>query len=159
MREISAGIIIYRKTKEGPKFLLLYHGGRYWAFPKGKIETLPKDGRGGKEESVKETSFRAALRETAEETGLRASDLKLKSRFKAYERFTFFREKQRVFKIVIFYLAETSRRQVKISEEHEGFGWFRYEDGKRLLKIHKEPVVLLTKAYNFITWSPRKRSA
>lgn len=157
MREISAGIIIYRKTKEGPKFLLLYHGGRYWSFPKGKIETLPKDGRGGREKPIKETSFRAAIRETAEETGLRPSDLKPKSRFKAYEKYIFFRGKQRVFKIVIFYLAETSERQVKISEEHEGFGWFRYQDAKRLLKVHKEPVALLEKAYNFIAWSPRKR--
>jgi len=38
MREISAGIIIYRRTLKGPKFLLLYHGNNYWNFPKGKIE-------------------------------------------------------------------------------------------------------------------------
>lgn len=149
MREVSAGIIIYRKTKEGPKFLLLYHGGRYWSFPKGKIENLSKEVKVG-ETPVRETSFRAAIRETREETGLGAHDLKLKSRFKAYEKFTFFRDKTRVFKIVIFYLAETRERQIKISGEHEGFGWFRYSDAKRLLKVHKEPVALLEKAYNFI---------
>ena len=61
MREISAGIIIFRKTKEGPKFLLLYHGGRYWNFPKGKLEK-------------EEDSYTAALREIKEETGLRPGD-------------------------------------------------------------------------------------
>ena len=63
MKEISAGIIIYRKTLEGVKFLLLYHGGGYWNFPKGKIE-------------AEEKSFQAALREIREETGLIKQDLK-----------------------------------------------------------------------------------
>jgi len=36
--QVAAGIIIYQRTKDGPRFLLLYHGGRYWNFPKGKIE-------------------------------------------------------------------------------------------------------------------------
>ena len=68
-KEISAGIIVYRRTKDGPKFLLLYHGGSYWNFPKGHIE--------GEEKSLE-----AALRETVEETGLKQEDLKIRNRFK-----------------------------------------------------------------------------
>ncbi len=149
MQEVSAGIIVYRKDKEGPKFLLLYHGGRYWNFAKGKIEVL-SDAPG--KPRVKESSLRAALRETAEETGLKPSDLKLKSRFKAYEKYSFFRSKARIFKIVIFYLAETRESQIKISDEHEGFGWFLYNDARRLLQ-HKDSLSILKQANSFITWS------
>src|SRR3990172_9298603 len=110
-KEISAGIIIYHKTKEGLKFLLLYHGGGYWNFPKGKIE-------------AEEKSFQAAIREIKEETGLIRSDLKFVNNFKAHERFTFWKKtegrSQKVFKIVIFYLAETRKKAIKISETGEG---------------------------------------
>ena len=68
-KEISAGIIIYRKTEDGLKFLLLYHGRGYWNFPKGKIES-------------EERSFQTALREIKEETGLSRDDLKLNQHFK-----------------------------------------------------------------------------
>lgn len=121
-REISAGIIIYKKDREGVKFLLLYHGRGYWNFPKGKIE------------GVSETAFRAALREVKEETGLSGRDLKFKEYFKVYDRFSFIREKERIFKIVVYYLAETRQPDIKISDEHDGYGWFLRKDAVRLLK-------------------------
>ena len=52
-KEISAGFVVFRKTEEGLKFLLLYHGHNYWNFPKGKIES-------------EERSLEAAFRETKE---------------------------------------------------------------------------------------------
>ena len=136
-REISAGIIVYRRTSEGPKFLLLYHGGHYWNFAKGKIE-------------AEEKSLAAALRETMEETGLREQDLRLKNRFKAYEKYFFFKGKQRVFKIVIFYLAETKRRDIRLSDEHEGYSWFLYRDARRILKNYRDSESVLKKAHDFV---------
>ncbi len=136
-REISAGLVVFRRTNEGPKFLLLYHGGRYWNFPKGKIE-------------AEEKSLEAAVRETGEETGLKTIDLRLKKKFKAYERFTFYRNKKRIFKIVIFYLAETRRRQIRVSSEHEGFGWFLYKDAQVLLKSYKDSETVLRQAHRFL---------
>lgn len=136
-REISAGIIVYRKTNQGVKFLILYHGGRYWNFPKGHIEK-------------EERALQAAIRETAEETGLKRSDLRLEDNFRAYEKFTFFKNKARVFKTVIFYLAETKNPEVKISHEHEGFGWFVYKDALDLLGKYKDSVALLKRANYFI---------
>ncbi len=136
-REISAGFVVFRRTDEGPKFLLLYHGGRYWNFPKGKIE-------------AEEKSLEAAIRETGEETGLKATDLRLKKKFKAYERFTFYRNRKRIFKIVIFYLAETRRRQIRVSSEHEGFGWFLYKDAQVLLKSYKDSETVLRQAHRFL---------
>lgn len=132
MREISAGIIIYRKTKEGVKFLILYHGGRYWNFPKGKIET-ETDFKDGTLLKNKETAFKAALREVYEETGLSNRDLKFDSRFKTYDRFTYTRDKKKIFKIVIYYLAKTTKKTIRISEEHAGYGWFLYKDASRML--------------------------
>ncbi|KKU94527.1 MAG: hypothetical protein UY26_C0001G0079 [Candidatus Jorgensenbacteria bacterium GW2011_GWA1_48_13] len=146
MREISAGIIIYRRTKDGPKFLLLYHGGRYWNFPKGKI--------GDKE--ARETAFRAALREVREETGLSARDLRFNNRFKVYDRFIYTREKNKIFKIVVYYLAETRQGEIKISEEHSGFGWFLYRDALRML-IHKNLRENLKKANEIVQGKSLRR--
>src|SRR3989338_3837037 len=88
-REISAGIIIYRKTSEGIKYLLLYHGGSYWNFPKGKLEQS-------------ERGMDAAFREVKEETGLGKNELILKDQFRVTDKFFFFREKKRILKIVKF---------------------------------------------------------
>ncbi len=145
-KEISAGIIIYRETEEGTKFLILYHGRGYWNFPKGKIES-------------EERSSQTALREIKEETGLRREDLKFEQYFKAYEKFTFWRKTggrtQKVFKIVIFYLAETRRKAIKISEmkegqPHEGFAWFTYREAMKILGKHKDSQRVLTQAQEFL---------
>jgi len=138
MREISAGVIVYRKTEEGPKFLILYHGHNYWNFAKGKIES-------------EEKSFDAALRETREETGLNRSSLLLARNFKTYEKYTFWRGRKRVYKIVIFYLAETTRREIGLSGEHEGYGWFTYKEAYRVLSRHKDSQLVLKRAYAFLT--------
>ncbi len=146
--ETSAGIVVYRRTSEGPKFLLLYHGGRYWNFPKGHVELLK--GNDGSQ-PVRETSFRAAIRETCEETGLRESELKLRHGFRTLERYLFNKNKTRVSKIVIFYLAETKQRQIRISDEHEGFGWFKYKDALRLLSAYRENALVIRRAHSFIS--------
>src|SRR3989344_4705919 len=75
-KEISAGFIVFRRTPEGVKFLLLYHGHNYWNFPKGKIES-------------EERSLEAAFRETKEESGLGRHDLRLMNNFKVYQKFSF----------------------------------------------------------------------
>ncbi|MDP3725124.1 MAG: NUDIX domain-containing protein [Nanoarchaeota archaeon] len=136
-QEISAGIIIYRKTPEGPKFLLLYHGGGYWNFPKGKLE----EG---------ERSFRAAVREAQEETGILYKDLRFnKDYFKAQDRFVFQRDGDKISKHVSFYLAETRNPQVRLSSEHEGYGWFLYDRAFQTIK-HKNLREILKLAYDTI---------
>jgi len=127
-QEISAGIIIYRKTPEGPKFLLLYNGGKYWNFPKGKLA----DG---------ERSFQAAIREVYEETGFSSRDLHFREWFKVQDRFSFVRDKQKIDKTVVYYLAETRNAKVRIKiqpdnhrgERHEGYGWFLYKEAVRFI--------------------------
>ncbi len=128
-KEISAGVIIYRKTNEGPKFLILYQGGSYWNFPKGKL-------------AEGEQSFRAAIREVWEETGLNFRDLKFSDRFKVEDHFTYVRNRQKIFKTVTYYLAETTNPYVRLriklesmpGEKHQGYGWFLYRDALRMLR-------------------------
>lgn len=134
---VSAGIIIFRKIREGVKFLLLYHGRNYWNFPKGKLEAA-------------ERSWQTALREVREETGLKPSELKFMENFKTYERFYFRRGKENVFKIVILYLAETRQSQITVSNEHEGYGWFTFSEARRVLSKYPENVKILTTANDFL---------
>jgi len=147
MREISAGIIIYKKTKEGLRFLILYHGHNYWNFPKGKIEK-------------EEKSFEAALREVKEETGLSRNDLRFNEYFKTYEKFVFWRRLKnknvKVFKIVIFYLAESKKSQIKISKEHQGYGWFSYKEALKILSKYKDSQKVLNEAYRLLKSKKKK---
>ncbi len=135
-KQISAGIIIYRREKNDIKFLLLYHGGRYWNFAKGKLEET-------------ERSFEAAIREVKEETGIEKNDLIFKNYFKVNDRYIFTVDKQKIFKVVIYYLAESRKKEIKISDEHQGFAWLPYEEARRLL-IYPQLRAILKKAYETI---------
>lgn len=139
-KEVSAGIIIYKKTDKGLLFLLLYRGGRYWNFPKGKIDEGEK-------------SFKTAIREVWEETGILEKNLRFKEWFKVQDHFVFIREGKKISKVVTYYLAETNVRSVKIQELDEkkegekfyGFGWFLYPDAQRTL-MHKNLKLILRRA-------------
>ena len=127
-REISAGIIIYKREKDRDekietKYLLLYHGRGYWNFPKGKLEQG-------------ELSYQAAFREVLEETGIPSKSLRLEKNFKMTDKYVYQREGQKYFKIVIFFLAQAEKPEIKLSYEHEGYGWFLHKDAQKLLKHH-----------------------
>ncbi len=142
---ISAGIIIFRKSREGIKFLLLYHGRNYWNFPKGKLEAA-------------ERSWQAAFREVQEETGLKQSELRIVENFKTYERFSFGKAPNRVFKIVILYLAETKQPNIAVSYEHDGYAWFTFSEAKSILAKYPENVRILTTAHDFLRKGLQSRS-
>ncbi|MDD5431330.1 MAG: NUDIX domain-containing protein [Candidatus Pacebacteria bacterium] len=134
-REISAGIIIYKKEKDRKdrlvtKFLLVYHGGGYWNFPKGKMEQG-------------EIGYQTALREVQEETGISPRLLRVERDFKMTDKFIFQREGEHVFKIVIFFLAQTTKEaEVKLSLEHDGYAWLLYHDAEKLLKYRNIKLIL-----------------
>lgn len=140
---ISAGIIVYRWTERGPRFLLLYRDKGVWDFPRGRMESG-------------ERSWETAFREVEEETGLKASDLKIQQNFKVFERFPYQRRSpddkttQPVFKIVIFYLAETDQEQVVLSVEHKGYGWFLVNQAQKMLSRYKNRARILRQAHYFI---------
>lgn len=134
--QIVAGFVIYRRTHEGTKFLLLYRRGTYWNFPKGHFEPG-------------EESIDVALREVREETGLHKTDLRIIMDFMAYEKYYFKIGKQGIYDTVILYLAETHRAEIKIlPREHSGFAWFTYSDALKALGAKYESTRKVLKQAN-----------
>lgn len=135
---ISAGLIVYRRTKDGIKFLLLYRGRGIWDMPRGRME-------------AEERSWQTAFREVYEETGLRKSELRVDQSFRrVYEKFPYTRDRESFFKIVIFYLAETDKEQVRLSSEHDGYGWFSLREAQRHLGRYRKRRELLQRAWDYL---------
>lgn len=112
MEERSAGAVVFRDGSGGREYLLLLNAGR-WDFPKGGVE------KG-------ESELQTVMREVKEETGLKS--LEIVSGFRQVIEYFYRRESKNVHKQVVYLLARTSDDKVKISFEHQGFGWFSYED-------------------------------
>lgn len=142
---ITAGIIVFRRGREGVKFLILYHRGSYWNFPKGHVES---------EEKI----YDAALREVREETGLKPNELRIVQGFRAEERFVYRRGKEKILKIVSLFLAETRQAKITVSDEHNGYGWFLYPDARRILSKYKDSVKILEQAHAFLFRKSQSRS-
>jgi 8-oxo-dGTP pyrophosphatase MutT (NUDIX family) len=141
----SVGAVVFRRLPDGRiNYLLLQHRGNYWNFPKGRKEE-------------KESDKKTALREIQEETGLTA--IKILPKFRQTEKY-FFRLAQEVpkikqlkktiFKEAIFYLASAPANcRVKISCEHQDFGWFDLSAALKKLK-YKSSREILKKADKFL---------
>jgi 8-oxo-dGTP pyrophosphatase MutT (NUDIX family) len=149
-REKSAGAIIYRMENNVPHYLLLNYPSGHWEFPKGHIE-----GKESEEETLR--------REVTEETGI--ENIRILPGFKKYIKYFFRQYKDRVseedrksgkipwiFKLVVFFIAETKTKEVKISDEHKGFVWLPIEEAieKTTFKNSKK---LLREASEFISKS------
>jgi 8-oxo-dGTP pyrophosphatase MutT (NUDIX family) len=120
-QQIVSGFIVFRRTEDGLKYLLLYRRGGYWNFPKGHFEQG-------------EDAIKTALRETEEETGLKPTDLHIIPNFKTFVKFYFFHENKKIHDTVILRLAETKKPQIIISpREHNGYAWFAYRDAMKIL--------------------------
>lgn len=132
--ELSAGAIIFYCSGKKIEYLLLQHNADYWNFPKGHIE-------------AGESILAAARREAQEEAGL--TDLNFIPGFKVQDKYIFQFNQQKVFKIVIFLLAQTKSKQVKISDEHLDFRWLTYVQTVKQLKF-KNIKAILQRANDFI---------
>ena len=138
-KQVVAGFVIFRRTTDGIKYLLLYKRGSYWNFPKGHF----KPG---------ERSIDTALRELEEETGLKKSDLHIIPNFRAYERFQFQVGSQRIYDTVILFLAETKKAEVRIvPREHSGYAWFLHQDALSAIgKKYTDVARVLKQARSFL---------
>lgn len=133
MEERSAGAVLYNHNNGVRRYLLLLNGGR-WDFPKGNME------RG---ESEEQTVFR----EVREETGI--NGIVLAEGFRKVIEYFYRRGDATVHKSVVFYLARTRENAVKISNEHQGFGWFYYPQALNKA-THDNSKNLLVEADRFI---------
>lgn len=147
-KEKSAGAIIFRKENGIIHYLLLHYHSGHWEFPKGHIE-----GKESEEETVH--------REVAEETGIK--ELKILAGFKQYIKYFFRQYKDNVseedrkkgktpwvFKLVVFFIAETPTKDIKISDEHIGFVWLPFNEALKKI-TYKNSKELLKKANEFIS--------
>ncbi len=137
--EISIGCIIFKKNND-IEYLLLYRkaGQQYkesWDFPRGNIE---KD----------ESEIQAATREIVEETGI--AYLKFIKGFREQVDFFYRKEGRLVRKTIVYYLAETNTKDVKISFEHDSYAWLRIDDALSRLR-HKSSKAIIEKAHRMIS--------
>ena len=134
LKEKSCGIIIYRKSKEGIKYLLLHYEEGHWDFPKGHQEK-------------NETEQRAAERELKEETGI--DDAELAKDFRQIITYYFKRGEETAYKQVVFFLGSTQAEKILMSNEHTGYSWASYNNAVKRLTFENAKE-LLSKANNFL---------
>jgi len=132
-REVSAGVIVFRRAPQ-PHYLLLHYESGHWDFPKGHIEA-------GEEAQA------TARRELKEETGI--SEVRFSDGYKETLRYFFRQKGVGIFKIVIYFLAETDQSDVTLSSEHIGFEWLLYDAALARLTF-KNSRDLLVKAHEHL---------
>ena len=131
----SAGIVLFRNDSDKNEFLLLNYPQGHWDFVKGKIEQ-------------NETSHETALRETKEETGI--TNIKFVDGFEESVEYDFRFKKEDIHKKVIFFLAKTNEKNIKLSHEHNDYLWLEYNDALKKTTFENAKNVL-TKANEFLS--------
>jgi len=135
IEETSAGIVIFRKEETKNLFLLLHYPSGHWDFVKGKME---KD----------ETTHQTAIRETKEETGI--TEITFIENFEEWIEYNFKNQGELVQKKVVFFLAETKTKEIKISHEHSGYTWLDYNSSMEKTTFDNAKTVL-TKAQKLLS--------
>ena len=130
----SAGIVLFRNDSDKNEFLLLNYPQGHWDFVKGKIEQ-------------NETSHETALRETKEETGI--TNIEFVDGFEESVEYDFRFKKEDIHKKVIFFLAKTNEKNIKLSHEHSDYLWLEYNDALKKTTFENAKNVL-TKANEFL---------
>jgi 8-oxo-dGTP pyrophosphatase MutT (NUDIX family) len=147
-REFSAGGVVYRKLKtdnrELIEWLVCKHSGyKKWVLPKGLID----DG---------ETAEIAAVREVAEETGVRA---KIIEQIKPVEKYTYTLNGERVFKIVQYFLMEYVSGNIADHDwEMEAVEWLPFEAAYARLEFSGQKKIL-KKAAEAVGFEPTRAYA
>lgn len=131
IREKSAGAVVFRRSGQKNKYLLLHYESGHWDFPRGHIE------RG-------ETEQFTAAREIAEETGIKKINFIPDFRISIS---WFYRKKigKKMLmsnKTAVLFLAETKVRQVKISDEHIGYKWLFFDKAIDALTFDQSKKIL-----------------
>ncbi len=134
INETSAGIVFFLTISSENQFLLLNYPQKHWDFVKGKIE---------KNEEPRET----ARREAEEETGI--TDFKFIDGFEEYIEYDFRFKNEDVHKKVIFFLAKTDTKKIRLSDEHFDSAWLGYNDALKKI-THENAKNVLIKANKFL---------
>ena len=135
IEETSAGIVLFRKEESKILFLLLHYPSGHWDFVKGKMEK-------------RESTHQTAIREAKEETGI--TDITFIENFEEWIEYNFKHQGELVQKKVVFFLAETKTKEVKISHEHSGYTWLDYNSSMEKTTFDNAKTVL-TKAEKLLS--------
>ena len=138
MEEHSAGAIVFIKN-EKIEYLLLYRKPNppfkeSWDFPRGFIEPG-------------EAEIETVVREIKEETGI--AYLKFIKSFHENIQFFYRKDGQLIRKTIAYFLAETNKKEVILSSEHNDFAWLGIDDALARLR-HKSSKELLEKAHRIL---------
>jgi 8-oxo-dGTP pyrophosphatase MutT (NUDIX family) len=137
--ERSAGIIIFRNTSAGRKYLVLRASRseaeiakgkfvrEFWDFPKGRLETG-------------EQGIDAAKREAVEEAGI--EDFRIVERFKKTVRYFTWQDGKPIPNFVAMFLAETKTDKVVLSWEHDKYEWLPYKEAKERITLKEMKIAL-----------------
>lgn len=122
-RPTHAGAVVFRMTRKGPRYLLVEARGKRgrWIFPKGHVE----DG---------ETAADAAMREVAEEAGVRAQPVKRLRRVA---------QKQRGDTISVAYFLMAYAGPT-VSSENRRVRWLAFDEAVEALDLGKSRRLLRT---------------
>ena len=111
--EKSCGFVLFNSDE----FLLIQHPTKsngddgHWDFPKGHVEG-------------NETELETAKRELIEETGI--AEFRIFNGFRHRIEYNFSKDNRIASKEVIFFLAESNIKDVKLSSEHQNFIWLNF---------------------------------
>lgn len=127
-REFSAGGIVFKKTPNGPKFLLIKNmamrdpNKSYWGFPKGHLN----EGESSKE---------AALREVKEEVGLEVEIVEKVGQ----SSYIFQNKGEKIFKIVSMFLMQAKEGEILIQDsEIQEAKWIEPQEVLKLLSFSND---------------------
>ena len=127
IQEHSAGAVIFRNEPGKKLYLLLHYESGHWDFAKGHVE---------KGETIEQT----IRRECEEETGIR--DLEFIDGFSEKVRYKYQRDGRLTDKDVVFLLAETKTKEIRLSHEHIGFAWLPFSEAVEKTTYKKSKDVL-----------------
>ena len=134
--EKSCGIVLFHSDE----FLVIQHSTEsnevkgHWDFPKGHVED-------------NESELETATRELQEETGI--DDFRLINNFRQRITYNVHKNNAVIPKEVIFFLAESSTKSVKLSSEHQHYRWLDFDLAHERLTYSNAKEVLV-KAKTFL---------
>ena len=134
INQTSAGVVLFQNVSSEKLFLLLNYPQGHWDFVKGKIEE-------------NETLYETARRETKEETGI--SNIEFIDGFEENIEYDFKFKREDVHKKVIFFIAKTDTKKIRLSHEHNDYLWLGYSESLKKTTYQGSKNILI-KANEFL---------